>query len=303
MLTRMIPGGGDGRRDGPGWVHATAPDVAERARLTGEFGVPASLVNHSLDLDEPARLDREGAVHLVILRIPRAMGEKAEVPYRTMPLGIVVMGTGVVTISPAPTPVVDAVASHPHLSLADREQLLLLLLQEAAKEYQEQLGRINAAIDRAEERLQRALQNREVVELLRWQKCLTYFTIGLQSNHLLLERLQRSSFLDQPEDQELLEDVITEVAQAASIATTSSRILGDMMDAFASIISNNLNVVMKFLAAFTVVLAIPTLIASVYGMNVALPFQHSPLAFPAIALVSGLIIMVMGWIFWRRGWF
>jgi magnesium transporter len=302
MLTRLIPAGGDAGRQGPGWVHAAAPDAEDRRRLTAELGVPASFVDHSLDQDEPARHDREGDVHLVILRLPHAVGDEADVPYRTMPLGIVLTGTGLVTVSPSPTPVVEAVAAHPRLSLADRELLLLLLLQEAARQYLEQLRRINSAIDRAEERLQRALQNREVIELLRWQKSLTYFTIGLQANQLLLERLQRSPLLGQPEDQDLLEDVITEVAQALSIATTSSHILSDLMDAFASIISNNLNVVMKFLAAFTVMLAIPTLIASLYGMNLGLPLQHHPSAFAVVSLGSAVLALVVGWIFWRRRW-
>jgi magnesium transporter len=302
MLTRMISGGTAGS-GGPSWVHATAPDADERTSMATEFGVPLGLVEHALDLDEPARLDREGEVHLVILRVPLSLGATADVPYRTMPLGIVVTAAGLVTISPSPTPVVDAVAGHPRLSLADREQLLLLLLQEAAKQYLEHLRRINGAIDRAEDRLERALQNREVIELLRWQKSLTYFTIGLQSNQLLLERLQRSPLLNQPDDQELLEDVITEVAQATSIATTSSHILGEMMDAFASIISNNLNVVMKFLTAFTVILSIPTLIASLYGMNVGLPLAQSPWAFALISLASGIVVLFVGLYFWRRDWF
>ena len=301
MLTRLIPPG-SGPNDGPGWVHATAPDAEERSRLATSFGVPGGLIDHALDPDEPARLDREGDVHLVILRVPHAVGEDADVPYRTMPLGIVVTAAGLVTISPSPTPVVEAVASHPRLSLADREQLLLLLLEKTAEQFLEHLRRINAAIDHAEARLQRALQNREVIELLRWQKSLTYFTIGLQSNQRLLERLQRSALLNQPEDQELLEDVITEVAQAVSIATTSSHILGEMMDAFASIISNNLNVVVKFLTAFTVILSIPTVIASLYGMNVGLPFQHLPWAFTGVSLASGGIALLVGWYFWRRGW-
>jgi magnesium transporter len=303
MLTILIRGGEPDRAEATAWVHATAPDAEERARLVVGHGVPASFIDHALDPDEPARLDREDGIHLVVLRVPHAMGAGADVPYRTMPLGIILTSEGLVTVAPHPTPVVEAVAAHPRLSLADREQLLLLLLQEAAKQYLDHLRGINLAIEEVEDRLQRALQNREVMELLRFQKSLTYFTIGLQSNDLLLQRLQRSPLFNQPEDQELLDDVLTEVAQANTIAATSSHILGEMMDAFASIISNNLNVVMKFLTAFTVILAIPTLIASIYGMNVGLPLAHSPMAFMGISLVSGLLVLAVGLLFWRRNWF
>jgi magnesium transporter len=303
MLTILTRGGEPDRAEATGWVHATAPDAEERARLIAGHGVPGSFIDRALDLDEPARLDREGEVHFVVLRVPRSMGPRADVPYTTMTLGIILTAEGLVTVTPHPTPVVEAVAAHPRLSLADREQLLLLLLQEAAKQYLDHLRGINLAIEEVENRLQRALHNREVMELLRFQKSLTYLSIGLQSNDLLLQRLQRSPLFNQSEDQELLEDVLTEVAQANTIATTSSHILGEMMDAFASIISNNLNVVMKFLTAFTVILAIPTLIASLYGMNVGLPFAHSPLAFMGISLVSGLVVLAVGLVFWRQRWF
>jgi len=153
-------------------------------------------------------------------------------------------------------------------------------------------------------RLQRSLRNEEVLELLKHQKSLVYFTTGLKSNELTLDRLQSSHLFEKyPEDQELLADVLTEIQQALEMASISENILSQMMDAFASIISNNLNVVMKFLASMTILLSLPSLVASIYGMNVGLPLQQHPQAFVFVMGLSLAISIVVAIIFWRKDWF
>jgi magnesium transporter len=159
-------------------------------------------------------------------------------------------------------------------------------------------------VDKLEDQLQRSTRNREVLELLKYEKSLTYFTTALKSNELVLERMQRSQiFHTYPEDEDLLEDVLTENQQAIEMVNISNNILSSMMDAFASIISNNLNAVMKFLASITILLSIPTIIASFYGMNVLLPFMDNPWAFFLILGGTLLIIIPVVLIFYWRDWF
>jgi magnesium transporter len=142
-----------------------------------------------------------------------------------------------------------------------------------------------------------------VLELLKYQKCLTLFTTALKSHELMMKRLQQSQmFRAYEEDEDLLEDVLTETQQAIEMTNISSNILSSMMDAFASIISNNLNSVMKFLASITIIVSLPTLIASFYGMNVKLPLESHPLAFMGVAILAVAVIMIVGIIFWRRDW-
>jgi len=165
------------------------------------------------------------------------------------------------------------------------------------------LREITKAVDILEDQLQQSTRNKEVLDLLKYQKSLTYFTTALKSNELMMERLQRSQLLrTYPEDEDLLEDVLTENQQAIEMTNITSNILSSMMDAFASIISNNLNTVMKFLASITIVLSLPTLVASFFGMNVHLPLELHPNAFIYIILISVLISLVVVYIFWRRDW-
>ena len=166
------------------------------------------------------------------------------------------------------------------------------------------LREINRTVETLEDRLQLSMRNRELLELLKFQKSLTYFTTALKSNELMMERLHRSQlFKTYPDDEELLEDVLTENQQAIEMTNIAGSILSQMMDAFASIISNNLNVVMKFLASFTIILTFPTMVASFYGMNVGLPLQESPTVFWLILAVSLALSVTVATVFWRRDWF
>jgi len=141
------------------------------------------------------------------------------------------------------------------------------------------------------------------MDLLRCQKSLIYFTTALKSNELMLQHLQKSQLFQQyPDDQDLLEDVLTEVQQAIEMTNISSNILSQMMDAFASIISNNLNVVMKVLASITIVLALPTMVASFFGMNVILPLAHLEYAFLFIMGISVAVAAMVVLALWRKDW-
>jgi len=296
-LPEMIPGC---------WAHVVDPTPDEIARLQSEVGAPADFVTYPLDVDERARTEKEEGAILIILRVPYFQGRTADVPYTTMPLGIILTDKLVVTICKSANGVMHEMLDGrvKGLSTAKRNRFVLRLLLITAQKYLSYLREINKAVDTLEDRLQASLKNKEVMELLKYQKSLTYFTTALKSNELMMQRLQRSRLFEMyPDDEDLLEDALTEIQQAIEMTSISSNILSGMMDAFASIISNNLNVVMKFLASITIILSIPTIVASFYGMNVALPLAEHPLAFLitlGIALGIALVVVV---VFWKKDWF
>jgi magnesium transporter len=156
-----------------------------------------------------------------------------------------------------------------------------------AKDFLRYLRYIDKKTDDVEKQLHKSMKNKELFKLLDLAKSLVYFTTSLKSNETVLEKLLRGRYLKMyEEDQDLLEDVIIENKQALEMANIHSSILSGMMDAFASVISNNLNIVMKFLTSVTIVMAIPTMVSSLFGMNVALPMQNNPLAFLYLVLIS-----------------
>lgn len=162
----------------------------------------------------------------------------------------------------------------------NRSCFLLQAFLRTALLYLKHLKEINKRTNAIEDELEKAMKNEELIKLLNLEKSLVFFTTSLKSNELMMERLQKTEIVKlDPDDKELLEDVFIENKQAIEMSNVYSNILSGMMDAFASVISNNLNVVLKLLTAVTIILMIPTLIASIYGMNVRLPFQNSPQAF------------------------
>ena len=286
------------------WVHVITPGPEEISRLES-LGVPPDFLTHAPDLDERPRTERDDGGLLIVLHFPYAQGPAADIPFITVPLSIILTEKLIVTIAPLATGVMQkfAAGNVRGLSTAKKTRFVLHLLWHIANQYLVQLREINAAVDAVEDRLQRSLRNREVMELLKYQKSLVYFTTALKSNELVLGRLQRGHLLQlYPEDDELLDDVLIEVRQAIEMTSISEDILSQMMDAFASIISNNLNVVLKFLASVTILLSVPTLIASLYGMNVDLPLDEHPLAFALILAVSVAISLIVVVVFWRKDW-
>lgn len=288
------------------WINAVDPDAEEVRCLQQQLAAPADFITYPLDLDEQARSEREDDALLIVLRVPLAGAAGDDLPFTTAPLGIILTEDHVATISRVQNGVMHGLLSGRirGLSTTKHNRFVLHLLLVTAQKYLAYLREINRAVDAIEDRLQASLRNREVHELLRYQKSLVYFTTALKQNDLMLRRLQRSKLFDSfPEDEELLDDVLTEIQQAMEMTDISSSILSNMMDAFASIISNNLNVVMKFLASITIVMSIPTMIASFYGMNVPLPLADRHGAFAMTIGLSLTISAIVVLIFRKKDWF
>jgi magnesium transporter len=287
------------------WVNVIDPTPDEIARLEG-WHIPSEMITYPLDLDEMARTEKDNGFTLILLRVPYFQGSGVDVPYTTIPLGIILTQEYIITICKIDHPLLQDFVSMrvKGWSTSKKNRFILNIFWAASNRFLTYLRQINKIVDELEDQLQASTRNRELLEILKFQKSLTYFTTALRSNELMLERLQRSQmFAQYEEDQELLEDVVTENQQAIEMTNIASTILSSMMDAFASIISNNLNVVMKALAAITIVLNLPAIVAAFYGMNVDLPFQNHPLAFVFTILFSFILTGIAVYIFAKRDWF
>ena len=288
------------------WINVIDPTSDEIEQLSF-LGIPQDFITYPLDLDERARTEREDdGTLLIIIRIPFYQGQKVDVPYITIPLGVIVTQNLVITICRRQNDIIQDLASGRirGFSTAKRNRFILRLLLSTATRFLTYLREINRTVEALEDSIQVSQQNKDMFELLKYQKSLVYFATALKTNELMLERLRRSQIFHQyPDDEDLLEDVITENQQAIEMVNISANILTSMADAFASIISNNLNVVMKFLASITIVMSIPTIVTSFYGMNVALPFQNTSWAPACVVLVSVFLMALVIMVFSRRNWF
>jgi len=287
------------------WIKAIDPNPEEVEQLVN-WGIEPELITYSLDQDEMARVERDEGYTLILLRIPHFQGETHDIPYATVPMGIIIKDNLIATICRHESHITRILTNGKYrgFKTAKRFRFVLYVLLETATRYLTYLREINRSVDRVEDQLQKSTRNRELLELLKYQKSLVYFTTALHSNEVMMERLQRMRMFNQyDEDEDLLEDVITENQQAIQVTNINAEILSGMMDAFASIISNNLNVVMKALAAITIVINVPAIVAAFYGMNVTLPGEDHPLAFLTVFGVSILLSGIAVVIFYRRDWF
>ncbi len=288
------------------WIHVENPDEDEIDHLREALGVPLSFLRAAMDPREVARTDSRKNIHLVIVRAPYEFGDDDRVPYRTVPLAMIIAPDHFITMCPRPIDFVRDLNYHydeRELLTQRAGQLVLAILGVVGDWFMRYLEEIDQRLQDVEERMMDSIENKEMKEFLSYEKSLVYIKTGLQWNDQMLEHLQGKRYFDwNDEDRELFEDVQIEYRQAYHMAETMLEVLEGTTDAFASLISNNLNVVMKFLAAITIVMTIPTLIASIYGMNVMLPAEDAPSMFVLLMLASLLLALLVAWWFQRHGW-
>lgn len=287
------------------WINVVDPTAAEIAQLQDILCVPQDFLTYPLDLGELPRTERENGAMLIVLRVPHFQGETADIAYITVPLGIILTDRIIATVSRIETSVIQGIAGGRlrGVSTAKRNRLILQILLVTANRYLNDLREVNRRVDVLEDRLQSSLRNKELMDMLKYQKSLVYFATALKANEVMLQHLQRSQLFQQfPEDQDLLEDVLTEVQQAIEMTNISSSILSQMMGTFAAIISNNVNLVMKVLASITIIVSFPTMIASFYGMNVNLPLQEHGYAFLIVLGVALIVSTMVVLTLWRKDW-
>ncbi len=289
------------------WINVLQPSAEEIVRLQDEFNVPQEIIQDILDVDERPRVEFDDDWSLIIFRIPISSPGNG-VPYFTVPLGIFMTNEITVTICSYENEVLPFI--QPSLyrekgqNLNDVLNFILKLFLRSAITYLRYLKQINQQTALIESDLEASVRNEELNKLLKMEKCLVYFITSLKANEIVLAKLRISKRATLSEiNEDLLEDAYIENKQALDMAQIYSNIQSGMMDTFASVISNNLNVVMKQLASISIILMIPTLVASLYGMNVPNFMENSVWAFPAVLGISGVLAVIGVVLFRKRKWF
>ncbi len=287
-------------------INVVSPEKKELKKLSDEMHIPYDFLTDPLDIDERARIETEDGVLLIVLRLPKN-DEGCDIPFTTFPAGIILTKNDTIVVVSLfdITDIID-LSDGRAKGLADgkRSSVVLHFFLKTALLYLDYLKKINRQTGEIEKELQKSLKNEELIRLLNIEKSLVFFTTSLKSNELMMERLMKAELLKlSPHDRDRLEDVLIDNKQAIEMANIYSNIMSGMMDAFASIISNNLNVVMKILTLITIILMIPTLTTSIYGMNIEVPFQHSPHAFFIVTGIAFSALLVCVLIFFKNRWF
>jgi magnesium transporter len=280
------------------WISLVNPSEEEIDFVKEQLNIEMDFLRAALDEEEYSRIEVEDEHVLILIDMPTADKEDEHLVYSTLPFAIILTEKNIVTVCLKDSYIIDQFEKNSVRSFytTKRYRFVLQILFKISKRYLLYLKQIDRMSSDVERQLHRSMKNRELIQLLDLEKSLVYFTTALKANEIVLEKMMRLDAIKlYEEDEDLLEDVIIENKQAIEMATIYSNILSGMMDAFASVISNNLNVVMKILTSITIVMAIPTMIASFYGMNIAwLPIANSPNAFWVILGVSGALSLAAG---------
>jgi magnesium transporter len=288
------------------WINITTPDPAEVNRITEEFGLPSDSISDILDIDERPRVEFEDSWTLIILRVPVEANNNG-VPFHTLPLGIFIAENFTLTLCLNDNDVLPISQPSPfreqYREITDSINFILRLFLRSGSLYMRYLKQINQMTAIIEHDLEESIKNKELNKLLKMEKCLVYFITSIKANEIVLAKLRSSKKITSEINEDLLEDALIENKQALEMAQIYSDIQSGLMDAYASVISNNLNVVMKQLTLISILLMIPTLIASIFGMNVPNSMENSSWALPAI-IASSLLLSFFGvMLFRKRQWF
>jgi len=285
------------------WIDLVSPTEEELERVSRELNIPLDFLKGPLDEEEKSRIDIEDGLTQVIVDIPILVREGDQQGYNTIPLGMLIHPDYFITTCLRPNPILGEFERNTVRGFTTyyKTRFLFQILKQVSVFYLKYLGRIDRETDRIERALRASMRNEEFFDLLGLHKSLVYFTTSLRANEAVLQKLLRTKTVKMyEEDEELLEDVIIENKQASEMAKIYTDILTGMMDAFSSVISNNLNQVMKFLTSVTILLSIPTIVASFYGMNVKLPFQEYQHAFLLTCVIWLIISGAFAIIFWKK---
>jgi len=292
------------------WISLTAPSPRELEQVASETGVELDALRAALDEEERARVELEDNYHLILIDSPEiekeVVDEVERNRYITMPLAIITAKDYIITVTLRETPILQYFKNGKRRDFFTfkKTRFIMQIFYRVATVYLQYLRVINRESEILEDRLKEKQRNQEIMEMHELEKALVYFTTSLRSNEAVFEKLLKTEKVKRyPEDEDLLEDVIIENRQAIEMASIYTGILSSTMDTFSNIISNDMNVIMKTLATVTIVMSIPTMIGSFYGMNVPLPGQNSVWGLPIVLGVAGLITLLVAVIFRKKDLF
>ncbi len=286
------------------WTQVTCPNDDDIAFMTGELGIPEYFIEDIRDKDERPRYEYEDGWVLIILRIPYVREVRSHTPHTTIPLGIIINKEVCVTICNFETNMmIDFIAYQQkrNVGFTDNVDLVFRLFLSSSVWYLKRLKQINTLIEESKLNLDRKIDNEDLVGLSRLQDSLTYFATSIRGNEMLLSKLKFKLPVDEL-DADLIEDVNIEMSQAREMTNIYSNILNSTMDTYASIINNNMSSVMKSLTSVSIILMFPTLIASLFGMNLINGMENFPLGFPVVFGISVVVTVLFVWWFRKKTW-
>ena len=289
--TMNLPSNGPhGTHDGYVWVDAREVTRDDISQLQEDYAVSSELLADIMDMDEQARIEKEDDYVALIVRLPAFADDAHGINQYCVPLGIVMMEKTIITICQSDSVILEDFSRNRfrQYPIETQEGFVISIMGRAAMVYIRLLKYLNRQKNLVEEELHRSVRNDELIQLLSIQKSLVYFTTSLATNEVLLEKLQKSPYFKVPteEEKEFLEDVIIDNKQAIEMANIYSSILTGTMDAFASVISNNLSFIMRRLTVISIAFMFPTFVVGYYGMNITLPFAQNKLMMFFIILIS-----------------
>ena len=281
------------------WINIVDPDEDEIENMVDLLSIETDFIKAALDDEETSRIEEDdNGNKLIIIDIPMAEKEEQSIVYCTVPLAFIITESSIVTVCLKENSIIKEFAAGmaKDIKANQKTRFLFQMFFKVATRYLQYLKQIDKLSGEIEKQLHKSMRNKELIQLLELEKSLVYFTTSLRGNEVTMKKLLRGRFVKlYEEDEDLLEDVLIEVGQAIEMANIYSNILSGTMDAFASIISNNLNIVMKFMTSVTIVMAVPTIISSIYGMNVDnLPYDHLwwfPVALSVVAM--GVVVYAL----------
>lgn len=285
------------------WIALTAPTAAELLETAVNYEIDLDHLRAPLDEEERSRIEVEDDYTMIIVDIPITEERKEKEYYVTIPCGIILTQDNILTICLEDTPILEGFMDGRvrNFWTYRKTRFFLQILNRNAAMYLQYLRMIDKKSDEVEKKLHISTKNQELIDLLELEKSLVYFTTSLRSNEVVLERMLKAEVIRKyPEDEDLLDDVIIENKQAIEMADIYSNILSGTMDAYASVISNNLNIVMKVLAVITIIMSIPTMIASFWGMNVPVPLANDPHGFATVLVFSAVLTLAGYWILEKK---
>ncbi len=283
------------------WVNVLPPLKQEEfTELSETMNIPIDFLKDSLDIDERSRYEIEDDVKLIVIKTPTENNSfnLSDSFYITIPICIILTHNQIVTVNSFENEAIKKFLNTFQHRNPDRMNMMVLkIFEKVTTNFQDYLKEINTRRNSLEQKLYDSNRNEELLQLMRIQKSFVYFLTALRSNELLMMKISRTNILKLNEDErDLLEDLIVETSQALEMANTYTNILNSTLDAFASIISNNQNDVLKRLTTLTIFLSVPVLIASIYGMNVPIPYKDSHMAFWLPVILS---IIILGFVIWN----
>lgn len=280
------------------WIQVTCPTEQDQQELQERFQIPDYFLSDIADTDERARYEYDDGWMLIILRIPYVKEVRSRTPYTTVPLGIIHKRDVTITVCNFETNMMIDFVSYQQKrgeGFTDYVDMIFRLFLSSAVWYLKRLKQINALIEKSKKNLDKEVNNESLIGLSRLQDSLTYFVTSIRGNENLLAKLKFKLQVDEL-DADLIEDVNIEMSQARETTSIYSDILESTMDTYSSIINNNMNTVMRTLTSVSIIMMLPTLVSSLFGMNLINGMEDSPLGFPLALLISVIVSGATWWI-------